>query len=59
MAGAPIENALDHLLFAGGTAAIRDIMVGGRWVVKERHHPAELPLRGRFSDLMARLATRI
>jgi formimidoylglutamate deiminase len=58
MAGAPIENALDHLLFAGGNAAIRDVMVGGRWVVKERHHAAELPLRGRFSELMARLAAR-
>jgi formimidoylglutamate deiminase len=58
MAGAPIENALDHLLFAGGHAAIRDVMVGGRWVVKERHHAAELPLHGRFSDLMARLAVR-
>src|SRR6202790_37806 len=53
MAGAPIENALDHLLFAGGHAAIRDVMVGGRWVVKERHHAAELPLPGRFFDLMA------
>ncbi len=59
MAGAPIENALDHLLFAGGGAAIRDVMVGGRWVVKERHHAAELPLRGRFRDLMARLAARV
>jgi formimidoylglutamate deiminase len=56
MAGAPIENALDHLLFAGGSAAIRDVMVAGRWVVKERHHAAELPLQGRFSALMKRLA---
>ncbi len=58
MVGAPIENALDHVLFAGGSAAIRDVMVCGRWVVKERHHAAELPVRGRFSDLMARLAGR-
>jgi formimidoylglutamate deiminase len=57
MAGAPLENALDHLLFAGGAAAIRDVMVAGRWAVKERHHAAELPLRGRFAALMTRLAT--
>jgi formimidoylglutamate deiminase len=56
MAGAPLENALDHLLFAGGTAAIRDVMVAGRWVVKEGHHAAELPLQGRFAALMTRLA---
>jgi formimidoylglutamate deiminase len=56
MAGAPLENALDHLLFAGGSAAIRDVMVAGRWVVKDGQHPLELPMRGRFAELMARLA---
>jgi formimidoylglutamate deiminase len=55
MAGAAADTALDHLVFAGGTAAIRDVMVAGRWVVKDRHHAAELPLRGRFFDLMTRL----
>ncbi len=57
MVGAPLENALDHLVFAGGDAAIRDVMVGGRWVVKERHHAAEVPVQGAFSELMHRLAS--
>lgn len=56
MAGATADTALDHLLFAGGEAAIGDVMVGGRWVVREGHHAAELPLRGNFLDLMQRLA---
>jgi len=56
MAGAAMETALDRLVFAGGAAAIRDVMVGGRWVVKDRHHAAELPLRGPFGDVMRRLA---
>jgi formimidoylglutamate deiminase len=56
MAGAPLENALDHLLFAGGGAAIRDVMVAGRWVIRERHHALEQPLRGQFAELMGRLA---
>jgi formimidoylglutamate deiminase len=55
MAGTPIENALDHLVFAGGESAIRDVMVGGRWVVRDRHHAAELPLQGPFTELMRRL----
>jgi formimidoylglutamate deiminase len=59
MAGTPLENALDHLVFAGGAAAIRDVMVAGRWVVKERHHAAELPLAGRFAELMTRLAAPV
>jgi formimidoylglutamate deiminase len=55
MAGAPLENALDHLVFAAGDAAIRDVMVAGRWVVKDRLHAAERPLSGRFAELMSRL----
>jgi len=56
MAGATAANALDHLLFAGGSAAIRDVMVAGRWVVEDRRHRAEEPLRGRFLELMGKLA---
>ncbi len=56
MAGASPDTALDHLVFAGGEAAIRDVMVGGRWVVKQGHHAAELPLRADFLRLMQRLS---
>jgi formimidoylglutamate deiminase len=56
MAGAAADTALDHLLFAGGEAAIRDVMVAGRWVVRERRHAAEDELRPRFARLMRRLA---
>ncbi len=56
MVGAAPDTALDHLLFAGGDAAIRDVMVGGRWVIKDRRHAAEDVLFPRFADLMKRLA---
>jgi formimidoylglutamate deiminase len=55
MAGAPLDNALDHVLFAGGAAAIRDVMVAGRWLIKERRHAEELASRRHFSELMSRL----
>jgi formimidoylglutamate deiminase len=55
MAGAAANTAIDHLVFAGGTAAIRDVMVGGRWLVKDGQHAAERPLRPRFLTLMAEL----
>jgi formimidoylglutamate deiminase len=57
MAGSVPDNALDHLVFAGGSAAIRDVMVAGRWVVKDRRHAAEPMLQPRFADLMKRLAS--
>jgi formimidoylglutamate deiminase len=56
MAGAREATALDHLIFAGGSAAIRDVMVAGRWVVKDRRHAAEERLADPFNELMARLA---
>ena len=36
-------------------AAIRDVMVAGRWVIKDRRHAAEEPLGERFEELMRRL----
>ncbi len=48
MAGAAADAALDHLLFAGADKAIRDVMVGGRWVVKNGRHAADERLRARF-----------
>jgi formimidoylglutamate deiminase len=54
MAGAPAEFALDHLLFAGGSAAIRDVMVGGHWVIKDRRHELEDSVREPFAQLMRR-----
>jgi formimidoylglutamate deiminase len=56
LAGAAAQSALDHVVFAGADAAIRDVMVAGRWVVKDRRHAAEEALRPRFAALMARLA---
>jgi len=57
MAGSVPDTALDHLVFAGGSAAIRDVMVAGRWVVRDRRHAAEPMLQARFVDLMKRLAS--
>jgi formimidoylglutamate deiminase len=57
LAGAAADTALDHLLFAGGEAAIRDVAVAGRWVIKDRRHAVEDELRPRFAGLMQRLAT--
>ena len=57
MAGAVADTALDRLLFAGGDAAIRDVMVAGRWALKDGRHALEDELRPRFAALMQRLAT--
>jgi formimidoylglutamate deiminase len=57
MAGASMDNALDRLLFAGADKALRDVMVGGRWVVKEGRHFAEQQSGVDFARAMKRLST--
>jgi len=56
MAGSVPDTALDRRVFAGASAAIRDVMVAGRWVVKDYRHAAEPFMQARFVDLMQRLA---
>ena len=58
LAGAAPEVALDHLVFAGARAAIRDVMVGGHWVVRNGRHRNEEQLAARFSAWMAGRAPR-
>jgi formimidoylglutamate deiminase len=56
MAGAAADTALDRLLFAGADKSIRDVMVGGRWVVKDRRHGADDRMRESFPRAMNGLA---
>src|SRR3984885_3580819 len=57
MAGASADTALDRLLFAGADKAIRDVMVGGQWVVKGGSHSLDGPLRADFGRVMNHLRT--
>jgi formimidoylglutamate deiminase len=52
MVGTADDGALDHLVFAGGSAAIRDVMVGGRWAIKDGRHALEPELAASFRELM-------
>jgi formimidoylglutamate deiminase len=55
MAGASADTALDRLLFAGADKAIRDVMVGGQWVVKGGSHSLDGELRADFGRIMHNL----
>jgi formimidoylglutamate deiminase len=55
LAGRAGDALLDALVFAGGTAAIRHVMVGGRWVVREGRHPAEERIAESYRAAIRRL----
>jgi formimidoylglutamate deiminase len=56
MAGTSADGVLDRLLFAGGDQAIRDVMVGGQWVIKAGRHPADEQLQADFGRIMNNLS---
>jgi formimidoylglutamate deiminase len=50
------EQVLDAFVFAGDSTCVRDVMVGGRWVVRDRRHPDEGPILDAYRRTLRRLA---
>ena len=49
------DALIDSLVFAGGRKAVRDVMVGGRFVVRVGHHLEEGRALASYRDALARL----
>jgi len=50
-------NALDTFLFAGNANLVRDVMVGGEWLVRDFHHRDEQRIAARYRETLTRLGT--
>lgn len=55
MVGRSGDAALDSYIFNGNTSPVRDVMVGGNWVVRDGHHAAEDAAARAFADAVGRL----
>ena len=51
----PTERLLDALVFAGNRNPVRDVMVGGQWVVCEGFHKDERPVLEAYRDVLRAL----
>lgn len=49
-------SLLDSFLFAGNAPLVRDVMVGGRWQVRDFHHRDEERIAARYRQVVTRLA---
>ncbi len=49
------DNVLDSWIFSGGNACVKDMIVGGRHVIKDRHHAHEETLTHAFRQTVKRL----
>ena len=49
------DHILDSLIFAGNENQVKDVMVGGRWVVKNRHHKRQEKIYERYRKVLRKL----
>jgi len=56
LAGQPVDALLDAAIFGPCRRPVRDVMVAGRWVVRDGHHPREGPVLARYRATLARLS---
>ena len=57
LAGRAEDAALDTWIFSGGNALVKDVIVGGAHVVKDRHHIHEETIARDFRAALRRLDT--
>jgi formimidoylglutamate deiminase len=50
------DAILDAWLFSGNSTPVRDVMVGGTWMVRDRTHRNQRPVAEAFAHAMRRLA---
>ncbi len=51
------DALLDAFVFAGNANPVRDVMVGGHWVIRDGKHPLEEPVAAGFARAVRRLIT--
>jgi formimidoylglutamate deiminase len=57
LAAQPVDVVLDAAIFGPCRRPVRDVMVGGRWVVREGRHPHEEAIFARYRACLARLSS--
>ncbi len=55
LAGADCATMIDSFVFSGNAPVVRDVMVAGRWRVRDFHHFDEARIVRRYRETMARL----
>jgi formimidoylglutamate deiminase len=54
-AGQPVQALLDTHIFAPRARAVRDVMVGGNWVLRDAQHPMRDAIAQAYRDCVQRL----
>ena len=57
LASQPVDALLDAAMFGPCRRPVRDVMVGGQWVVRDGHHPDEDAVFARYQSCLRRLSS--
>ncbi len=49
------DALLDALLFSGNDCLVKHVMVGGRWLVRDGHHPEEEGIEAHYRRIQKQL----
>jgi formimidoylglutamate deiminase len=55
MFGLALDEVLGSFIFSGNDNLVKDVMVGGRWVVRNQQHVAQQAIAARFKQTLAEL----
>jgi formimidoylglutamate deiminase len=55
MFGLALDEVLGSFVFSGNDNLVKDVMVGGRWVVRNQQHEAQQAIVARFKQTLAEL----
>jgi len=55
MFGLALDEVLGSFVFSGNDNLVKDVMVGGRWVVRSQQHVAQQAIAARFKQTLAEL----
>ena len=55
LAGQAADDVLDAAIFGPARAPVRDVMAGGKWIVRDGRHQAEEEIFARYSAALARM----
>ncbi|MGP0074706.1 MAG: formimidoylglutamate deiminase [Bryobacteraceae bacterium] len=55
LAGADFDSLLGHIVFSAERTAVRDVAVGGQFVIRDGHHPLAEEIVNQFSRLQKNL----
>jgi len=55
LAGQAPDDILDAAIFGPSRAPVRDVMAGGKWIVREGRHVAEVEIFSRYRAALARI----